>query len=153
MISLKLILLALVVLIVLYLAGLSFTHRHNVLKMEHERTLSPCPQKPNCVYSGSTSAQHQISPLPLLDNDRQKSWQAVIEAIRQSGGDVLVDDGNYCHAVFTSGIFRFKDDVEVKLTETEIAIRSASRAGTSDLGANRKRVEKIRSMYTKKQGV
>lgn len=154
MISLKLILAALVVLMLLYLAGLSFVHRHTVLRPDNNgRVLAPCPQKPNCVSSESVSPEHKVEALPLIQDDAQKSWNQLIQAIRQSGGDIVVDDGRYGHAVFTSGIFRFKDDVEVALRDQHISIRSASRAGTSDFGVNRKRVEKIRSIYTRQKGV
>jgi uncharacterized protein (DUF1499 family) len=149
MISLKLILAALVVLALLYLAGLSFVHRHTVIKPENERVLSPCPQKPNCVFSESDRTDHKVEALPLLDGDPQKSWHKLMQTIRQSGGEIVVDDGRYSHAVFTSGIFRFKDDLEVVMNDEKISIRSASRAGTSDFGVNRKRVEEIRSIYTK----
>lgn len=148
MISLKLILAALVVLVLLYLAGLSFVHRHTVIKPENERVLSPCPQKPNCVFSESDDAEHKVEALPLLEDNPQESWHKLMQAMRQSGGEIVVDDGRYGHAVFTSGIFRFKDDLEVVMNDESISIRSASRAGTSDFGVNRKRVEKIRAIYT-----
>ena len=56
---------------------------------------------------------------------------------------------DYIHAEFTSLIFRFVDDVEFYFPPTDAAdvrvdIRSASRVGYSDLGANRKRMEAIR---------
>ena len=43
-------------------------------------------------------------------------------------------------------MFRFVDDVEFHLRSAEgvIAVRSASRIGTSDFGVNRRRVERIR---------
>ena len=56
-------------------------------------------------------------------------------------------DPNYIHAVYTSTLFRFKDDLEVVLNTEHIDIRSASRAGSSDLGKNRQRVEKLRQLY------
>lgn len=147
MISLKLIPLILVLLIVIYLAALSFNTRQHVLKAHNERVLTACPAKPNCVSSQATDAQHQIDPLPLIDNNPEKSWKKLMAVIRQSGGEILVDDGKYCHAVFTSLLFRFKDDFEAILNASDISIRSASRAGTSDMGANRKRVERIRELY------
>lgn len=57
-------------------------------------------------------------------------------------------DEHYLHFEFTSRIFRFVDDFELLLNEEQkiIHIRSASRVGYSDLGVNRKRVEKIRLM-------
>jgi uncharacterized protein (DUF1499 family) len=90
---------------------------------------------------------HAITAISLIDDNGALSWEKLIVAIQQAGGEVLVDDGRYCHAVFTSSLFRFKDDFEAELNDSRIDIRSASRAGTSDLGKNRKRVEKIRRLY------
>jgi uncharacterized protein (DUF1499 family) len=52
-------------------------------------------------------------------------------------------------AQFTSFLFRFVDDVDcvVDAPAGVIQIRSASRVGYSDLGANRKRVEAIRRAF------
>jgi uncharacterized protein (DUF1499 family) len=49
-------------------------------------------------------------------------------------------------------LFRFVDDVEFYFPEkqggeTIIHVRSASRVGSSDLGVNRKRIERIRSQF------
>jgi len=50
---------------------------------------------------------------------------------------------------FRSNVFRFVDDVEFLFDREKklIHVRSASRVGYSDLGVNRKRVEKIRSLF------
>ena len=145
--SLKLIFALVVAGIVLYLAALSFLTRQTPVKAEGERHLQPCPDKPNCVFSAATNPQHTIEALPLLDGNSEANWQRAVAAITQAGGQIVVDDGDYCHAVFTSTLFRFKDDVEMQRLDAEIAIRSASRAGTSDLGKNRQRVERIRELY------
>ena len=145
--SLKLTSVAIIILIVAYLAGLSFATRQAQLKPENERHLSACPEKPNCVFSQSTREMHAIPALSLIEDNSALSWEKLIVAIQQAGGEVLVDDGRYCHAVFTSSLFRFKDDFEAELNNSWIDVRSASRAGTSDLGKNRKRVEKIRRLY------
>ena len=147
MMSLKLVFVGIVVLIVAYLASLSFMTRQHRLKPENERHLSACPGKPNCVFSQSYQKAHAIKAFPLIEGDRSLSWEMLIVAIQQAGGKVLIDDGHYCHTVFTSNLFRFVDDFEAELGETQIHVRSASRAGTSDLGQNRKRVEKIRRLY------
>ena len=147
MISLKLIVAGVAALLVMYLAGLSFLTRQTEIKAEGERHLSPCPGKPNCVFSQSDEEAHAIQAFSVLESDRSESWDRLMTAIRQSGGEILVNDGRYCHAVFTSKLFRFKEDLEAQLATTQIDIRSASRAGTSDLGKNRKRVERIRQRY------
>ncbi len=53
---------------------------------------------------------------------------------------------SYLHVEFTSRWMRFTDDLEFQLVADQgvIHVRSASRIGYSDLGANRDRVEKIR---------
>ena len=52
-----------------------------------------------------------------------------------------------------AGLFRFVDDVEFLFNEElqRIDVRSASRVGYWDMGANRKRIEEIRRMMA--QGV
>jgi uncharacterized protein (DUF1499 family) len=65
------------------------------------------------------------------------------------GTEITSATENYLSAECTSGIFGFVDDLELQLRpdQSEIAIRSASRVGRSDLGANRKRVELLRAKF------
>ena len=54
----------------------------------------------------------------------------------------------FIHVEFTSNIFRFIDDVEFYLTEPGVIhFRSASRIGHSDLGVNRRRMNRIRLAF------
>ena len=145
--GLKLIPVVIIILIAVYLASLSFTTRHHRIKPENVRHLSPCPDKPNCVSSQSSQEIHAIATFSLIENSRAQSWKQLTQAVKHAGGEILVDDGHYCHAIFTSSLFRFKDDFEAELGDARIEVRSASRAGTSDLGQNRKRVEQIRQLY------
>jgi uncharacterized protein (DUF1499 family) len=145
--SLKLIPVVIIILIAVYLASLSFTTRHHRIKPENVRHLSPCPDKPNCVSSQSSQEIHAIAAFSLIENNRSQNWKQLTLAVKQAGGEILVDDGHYCHAIFTSSLFRFKDDFEAELGDARIEVRSASRAGNSDLGQNRKRVEQIRQLY------
>lgn len=57
---------------------------------------------------------------------------------------MVSEENNYIHAEFTSRILRYVDDVEFLLGPQAIEVRSASRLGYSDLGANRARVEQLR---------
>jgi len=144
----KFIVIGLIILAVAYLAGLSFLSRQHRLKAEGERQLSPCSDKPNCVSSLATDEKHTILPLSLVDTDPDLGWNKLMAAIQQNKGEILINDGRYVHAVFTSRLFRFKDDLEARIEENRIDIRSASRVGTSDFGQNRKRVEQIRQLYS-----
>lgn len=61
----------------------------------------------------------------------------------------VVEEDTYWRVEFRSRLFRFVDDVEFLFDPQarRIHIRSASRVGHSDLGVNRKRVEKIRLLF------
>ena len=66
---------------------------------------------------------------------------------------VITNTGDYLHAESTSLIWRFVDDVEFRYDSVlgAIQVRSASRLGTGDLGANRKRVEGMRNVWEAKK--
>lgn len=105
--------------------------------------LRACSAKPNCVNSEAPGedGEHAIAPFAHAD------WASLRQAIEACGGTVDQDDGHYLHATFTSRLFRFVDDVELRRDAAHdlVQVRSASRVGQSDLGVNRKRIESIRS--------
>lgn len=69
------------------------------------------------------------------------------------GGKVVEIKEFYLYAQFTSRVMRFVDDLECYYDKEKglIQIRSASRIGYSDMGANRKRVEELRTIFAKTQ--
>ncbi len=76
------------------------------------------------------------------------AWPIVREEVAKLPRTILVtDSADYLHTECTSRIFRFVDDLELELRDSDnlVAVRSASRVGKSDLGVNRRRVEKLRS--------
>ncbi|MBE9040117.1 DUF1499 domain-containing protein [Oscillatoriales cyanobacterium LEGE 11467] len=108
--------------------------------------LKSCPSSPNCVSSQDTDAQHYIDPVTADSNIKETfaKVKATIESLKEA--KIVTADDRYIYAEFTSKLMGFVDDVEFYLDEqTEtIQVRSASRLGKSDLGANRKRIEMIR---------
>ena len=86
----------------------------------------------------SDPPSHQIDPL-----DRT-SWENIPGLIEAMGGKMTAQDDTYIAAEFTTPLMRFVDDVEFRKADTVVHIRSASRVGKSDLGANAKRVEQFR---------
>jgi uncharacterized protein (DUF1499 family) len=62
---------------------------------------------------------------------------------------IIMDEGDYIHAQFTTSLFRFVDDVEFLIDEKEklIRFRSASRKGYYDFGANRKRMADLTERF------
>ncbi len=109
--------------------------------------LSPCPTSPNCVSSqASSESSHYIAPFKIkISSD--KAWAAIKNVLKSQSRTVISKETDeVIEAEITSLVFRFVDDVQILLDKEAglIHIRSASRTGHSDLGVNRKRVEKIR---------
>ena len=103
--------------------------------------LAACPKKPNCVCSEmKDDAAHFIEPIISSD------ISLVNSIIKDMGGVLVKEKDHYYSYLFTSKIFGFIDDFEVRYDPDKsiIHLRSASRVGRSDLGANRKRVENLR---------
>lgn len=102
--------------------------------------LAPCPSSPNCVSSEEgTDEGHRVAPLPL------SAWERLPGAIEAAGGRVVEAGGDYIAAAFSSKLMGYVDDVEFRKGEAEVHVRSASRVGYGDMGANRKRVEALRA--------
>lgn len=116
-----------------------------------DNKLSPCPSTPNCVCSEYPGHVSFIAPLPFTGYS-DLAWQLAKETIITMEGEIITDMQNYIHAVFRSRIFRFVDDLEIRLDKNTgvLHLRSASRVGYSDLGMNKKRVETFRTLYAKK---
>ena len=124
--------------------------------------LTQCPSTPNCVSSQAKNNKHYIEPIVVKGTATEVKNHLLSLLNQQEGAEITVDDGNYVRATFTSKLFRFVDDTEFyfpnmtlketkspdkNLKEITIHMRSASRVGYSDLGANRKRLERIRSEF------
>ena len=110
--------------------------------------LRPCPETPNCVSSDADAddEKHRITAFHL-NTAPDIAWQAAREAIlNQPRTQIISETTDYLHAECESAIFGFIDDLELNLrpSSMSIAVRSASRLGSSDFGVNRKRIEEIR---------
>ena len=102
--------------------------------------LAACSGKPNCVNSeDDTPDKFKTAPLTVNSLDDVKA------AIESLGGKITGSQDGYLSAEFSSGIFKFVDDVEARLGGDRVHIRSASRVGYSDRGVNKARVEAIRA--------
>ena len=98
------------------------------------------PDHPQRVYA-------TIAPLAL--NGDGPATLAKIKAIVQAtaGAEVVKSDDDYLYARYTSRLMKYVDDVEFWFDPAlrVVQVRSASRIGKGDMGANRKRVEAVRA--------
>ena len=105
-----------------------------------------CPPTPNCVSSETLSKAKFIERFKT-GNRSAESWMLLTKLLEKTSNcRVVSQNSSYIHAEFRTRLLRFVDDVEFRLeSETnEIAVRSASRVGYSDLGTNRRRLERLR---------
>ena len=113
--------------------------------------LRPCPPRPNCVCSeaGTPDAQQRIEPLRLQGRDPEEAWAALQRAVAAAGGEAVAVRADYLAATFRTPLLGFVDDLEARLDTDRglIHLRSASRVGHSDLGANRARVERLVEVF------
>ena len=103
--------------------------------------LIACPESPNCVSSYESSEEHAIA---ALDGNLNQIQQILVA---MDGANIVEQSNNYLYAEFTSSLMGYVDDVEFlyDAASNTTQVRSASRVGYSDMGANRSRVEAIRA--------
>jgi len=110
---------------------------------------TPCPDSPNCVSSLAENKKQFIESIPYSGENAvvQQELLEILYSFKRVRIAKL--DDTYIHAEFKSFVFRFVDDVEFYLDDVQkvIQIKSASRTGYSDLGVNRRRLEKIRTLF------
>jgi uncharacterized protein (DUF1499 family) len=110
-------------------------------------SLPPCPRSPNCVSSLAADPLQHVEPF-AFEGDPEKAWARLAAVLaRWPRTRILEDDGAQLHAECTTRVLRFRDDLHAVLDTagSQIHLRSASRVGWSDLGANRRRVELLRA--------
>lgn len=115
-------------------------------------TLRPCPDSPNCVCSEGDREDEgsAIEPFRIPDGtSADDAFSALMTVLGDGRARIEGQAEGYVHAVFTTRLLRFKDDLEARLDREAglIHVRSASRVGYSDLGTNRKRVEALREAW------
>ncbi|MFX1379754.1 MAG: DUF1499 domain-containing protein [Promethearchaeota archaeon] len=113
--------------------------------------LYPCPKRHYCVSSQSDKADelNYIDPIKYNTSMEEaiNKLKNIINSLKRT--NLLKEEGNYLHFMFTTKLFRFKDDVEFLFDDIEklIHFRSQSRIGGYDWNTNRKRMENIRKLF------
>lgn len=141
----------LALLVVLAFAGLSIYSRKAPDLRSSDGALRPCPDRPNCVNSETRDDAHRVEPL-YFSGPAPAAMARARQAVEAIGGEVLQQDPGYLWARFETPLFRFVDDLELRVDPNAglIHVRSASRVGYSDGGSNRERVERLRAAYAER---
>lgn len=109
------------------------------------RSLRDCPHKPNGVCTQASRVKQRMPPLEFSGSPAQAIEQVAALLSTQPRVRVIEQRATYLHAVFSSRVFRFQDDVEFLADGASglLHFRSASRLGYYDLGVNRRRMERL----------
>jgi uncharacterized protein (DUF1499 family) len=114
----------------------------------------PCPASPNCASSFEPE-RSGLGPIPFRVTP-ERARELLVEVLAALPRTTLVDTRErYLHAVCTSRLLRFQDDLELWIDdgERQIHYRSAARVGYSDLGVNRRRVLDLAARYRAREAV
>ncbi len=109
--------------------------------------LSPCPSSPNAVCSDAPPGPCHVEPFSVAGQPEPAWTVALQEVALLPRTEIVTATHLYLHAECHSRLLGFVDDLELHFRPAQgmIAVRSASRLGHSDLGVNRRRVERLRS--------
>jgi len=100
-----------------------------------DSNLSECKLKTNCIFQ------------TWKVDDSEKKFNELIQIIENTPRlEIIKKEKNYVHAIATSRIMKFIDDIEIKnSTHNNIfQVKSSSRLGIFDLGVNKRRVNTLR---------
>jgi uncharacterized protein (DUF1499 family) len=120
----------------------------------HDGRLKPPANTPNSVSSqADLYPDHpqrdfaRIAPLNLRGDGAQSIARLREVLAAMPGARVVESRDDYLRAEFTTRWMRYIDDVELWFDPAAVVVqvRSASRVGHGDLGANRRRVEALRA--------
>lgn len=114
-------------------------------------------------YAGAAVARHQQQAYPdiqpfVSDKAPAKIYEICLETAEDMGWKVVAQDAEtgLIEAVATTPMLAFKDDVIIRIVPWELGsrvdIRSASRVGVSDFGANAQRVSTFLTKVQTKAG-
>lgn len=92
---------------------------------------------------------HEIAPLRYQGDGHAALAHLATIVAAMPGAAIVTSTPGYLYAEFQTPLLKFVDDVEFLLDEpaSVIQMRSASRLGRKDFGANRKRLEAVRQRF------
>lgn len=108
--------------------------------------LSPCPDADNCVSTAATHPRHAADPVACPDAEMTELVDVLQRELPRTR--VIAVVGTYAHLEVRSEVFGFVDDLELLVEDRVVQVRSASRIGSNDLGANRERMNDVRMILS-----
>jgi uncharacterized protein (DUF1499 family) len=117
--------------------------------------LADTPHQGAELAAAQRDAYPDVAPL-VIQKPMAAVYALALESAEAMGWEIVMRDadGGRIEAVATTRLLRFKDDVIVRLTDvagaTRVDVRSKSRVGKGDLGANAKRIREYLVMLERR---
>ena len=122
----------LVVIVFVILIDKKYTFAIDTLK--DNNILAACTNPNNCVLENWEVA------------NANKSFKELIEILKNTPRTKIINiQEDYLHALATSRVMKYVDDIEIKKFEKEsiLKVKSTSRKGFYDLGVNKRRIDTL----------
>ncbi len=151
----KIVIAAFILIAILLVVTIAFEGGRDLKVGMTEGKFTPCPGTPNCLSSQAESKEAYMAPIDTGNLETEAVMKIARTLVEKSDRAKVVEfEGKYLRAEFKSLIFRFVDDVEFYHDAQKglLHFKSASRVGKSDLGVNRKRMEKLTALILDELG-
>ncbi|PKM57420.1 MAG: DUF1499 domain-containing protein [Firmicutes bacterium HGW-Firmicutes-3] len=114
-----------------------------------EGRLTDMPQSPNAVSSQTTDEDKKVEPFPYKETLKLTKDGIKLAVKAYGNAEIVEEKADYLRLVFTTGLMRYKDDIEFYFDDQNkvVHFRSASRMGYSDMGKNRERYNVLYDYY------
>ena len=149
-IIIALVLLAILIILRISMPSLGDSVAHGFSNVNGSSQLADCSAAPNCQGSESTRSE-QTTDRFTVGQSADQAIKTLADIVSANRGSTIVEQTErYLHATFTTRLMGFVDDVEFLLSDDRktVQVRSASRLGKSDLGANAARISYLRAAST-----
>lgn len=113
------------------------------------KRLTPCPDgSQKCVSTLDTQKYCAMEPVPFTGSAADAK-AAVLKVVGEHPRTTVIEDEtDYVKAIFRTRVIRFKDTVEFEIDTDDHVVHFRSESvpyAGSDLGANRKRMTRVRA--------
>ena len=142
-----LLLVALVVGYLVFLAVLAARSRRAPRLEARDGRLKPCARAGNCVNTQDPGSE--VAPLRFGDSPTV-AWQRLRNSVTGlPRTTTLAESEGYLRVEAASAVYGFRDDLEALLDAEAgvIHLRSSSRVGLRDRGVNGRRIERVRRRF------
>ncbi len=120
------------------------------------KRLSPCPDgSQKCVSTLDTQKYCAMEPVPFTGSAVEAKAAVLAVIADHPRTSVEIDEADYVKSIFKTKVIRWKDTVEFEIDAEDKMVHFRSESvpyAGSDLGANRKRMTKVRADLVSKLG-